>query len=91
MYQWVWTPFFTKAAHKFIKNHPELKKSFAQILRDLENDPLQPHLKLHALKGEFKGVYAISITYSYRLTLTLNVTQQEIVLLNVGSHDEVYR
>jgi hypothetical protein len=36
-------------------------------------------------------VQAISITSSYRLTLTLLISDQEIILLDVGSHDEVYR
>jgi mRNA-degrading endonuclease YafQ of YafQ-DinJ toxin-antitoxin module len=36
-------------------------------------------------------VQTISITSSYRLTLTLMITNQEIILLDVGSHDEVYR
>jgi hypothetical protein len=29
--------------------------------------------------------------YSYRLTLTLFITEREIVLLDIGSHDEGYR
>jgi len=38
-----------------------------------------------------QGVQAISITSSYRLTLTLLIADHEIHLLDVGSHDEVYR
>ena len=33
----------------------------------------------------------MSVTYAYRITLTLRVTKKEIVLLDIGSHDEVYR
>jgi hypothetical protein len=33
----------------------------------------------------------VRLTYSYRVTLTLLITEQEIVLLDIGSHDEVYR
>jgi hypothetical protein len=36
-------------------------------------------------------VQAVSLTYSYRLTLLLRVTEQEVVLLDIGTHDEVYR
>jgi mRNA-degrading endonuclease YafQ of YafQ-DinJ toxin-antitoxin module len=91
MYTLVWSAGFTRSADKFIKSHPELRKKFTVILRDLEKDPFQPHLKYHQLKGIFKGVQAVSITYNYRITLTIVVVDWEIILLDVGSHDEVYR
>lgn len=91
MYTLVWTAAFTRSAEKFIKSHPDLRARFAAILRDLENDPFQPHLKYHQLRGNLKGVQAVSITYSYRVTLTMALSEKEIVLLDVGSHSEVYR
>jgi addiction module RelE/StbE family toxin len=90
MYRLVWTARFTRAAKKFAQAHPDLRPRLAQILRDLESDPLQPHLRLHPLKGKLQGLHAVSVTYSYRITLTLKVTKKEIILLDVGSHDEVY-
>ncbi len=68
-----------------------MRQKFASILRDLENDPFQPHLRLHHLGGKLKGLQAVSITHSYRITLTVMLTEKEIILLDVGSHDEVYR
>jgi len=91
MYSLVWTPNFTRAAEKFIKHHPELRKKFAEVLRALEQDPFQPHLKYHHLAGKLKEVQAVRITSSYRILLTLVVSEREIHLLDVGSHDEVYR
>lgn len=91
MYTLVWSAGFTRSAEKFTNNHPDLRDKFASILRDLENDPFQPHLKYHQLGGNLKGVQAVSITYSYRITLTILVSDREIILLDVGSHDEVYR
>lgn len=82
---------FLRQARKFFKKHPELKPRFAQILADLQHDPFQPHLKLHPLTGKLKGCHAVSLTYGYRITLTLLITEQEIILLDIGSHDEVYR
>jgi len=38
-----------------------------------------------------EGLHAVSVTHAYRLTLMLRVAQEEIVLLDIGSHDEVYR
>lgn len=46
---------------------------------------------MHRLQTQSKGVQAISITASYRLTLTILISDKEIILLDVGSHDEVYR
>ncbi|MFH1019151.1 MAG: type II toxin-antitoxin system YafQ family toxin [Pseudomonadota bacterium] len=91
MYTLVWTSGFTRSARKFLKQHPELREKFAAILNDLERDPFQPHLRYHHLGGKLQDVQAINITSSYRLTLTLLITNQEIILLDVGSHDEVYR
>lgn len=91
MYALVWTPRFTRTAKKFIANHPELKTKFSAILRDLERDPFQPHLKFHALGGKLKGIQAISLSDSYRITLTVVVSEKEIMLLDVGNHDGVYR
>ena len=91
MYTLVWTPGFTRSARKFLKLHPDLREKFAAILSNLEQDPFQPHLRYHHLDGRLKGVQAISITSSYRLTLSLVIADHEINLLDVGSHDEVYR
>jgi hypothetical protein len=57
---------------------------------DLCRHPFQPKLKPHALVGKLEGMQAVSVTYSYRLTLLLKVTEREIVLLDIGTHDEVY-
>jgi mRNA-degrading endonuclease YafQ of YafQ-DinJ toxin-antitoxin module len=91
MYTLVWTSGFTHAADKFLKQHPDLREKFAAILGDLERDPFQPHLRYHHLGGRLKGVQAISITSGYRLTLSIVITDREINLLDIGSHDEVYR
>ena len=91
MYTLAWTSGFTRAAKKFIEYHPGLRAKFAAILRDLEHDPLQPHLKFHHLSGKLKGIQAVSLTHSCRITLTVMVTDKEIILLDIGSHDEVYR
>lgn len=91
MYALIWSPRFTRTARKFIQNHCELKIKFANILRDLERDPFQPHLKYHQLSGKLKGIQAVSLTDSYRITLTVVISDNEIILLDVGSHDEVYR
>ena len=79
MYTLAWTAGFTRSAERFVKRHPELREKFAAVLRDLESDPFQPHLKYHPLSGKLKGIQAVSVTYSYRIILTLEVTDKEII------------
>ncbi|MBI5751578.1 MAG: plasmid stabilization protein [Hydrogenophilales bacterium] len=82
---------FIRQARKFFQKHPDLKPKFKQVLNKLQDDPFAPALRLHALSGQFAGLHAVSLTFSYRLTLSLQITGQEIILLDIGSHDEVYR
>lgn len=91
MYTLVWTPHFTRSAERFSRLHPELRAKLVTVVRDLERDPFRPHLRYHQLAGELEGVAAVSLTHSYRITLTVIITAQEIVLLGIGSHDEGYR
>ena len=87
----VTTHHFERRARKFLRKHPNLKPVFAETLEKLRNDPFQPNLKLHELGGNLSGIQAVSLTHSYRLTLTVQITERETVLLDIGSHDEVYR
>ncbi|MGI8856546.1 MAG: type II toxin-antitoxin system RelE/ParE family toxin [Thermomicrobiales bacterium] len=82
---------FTKQANKFFRKHPDLRALFQRLVTDLQEGPFQPKLCLHPLRGEFAGSYAVSLAYAYRITLTLLISEKEITLLDIGSHDEVYR
>lgn len=82
---------FIRQARKFFKKHPDLKPRFTKLIEALQEDPFQPHMGLHPLSGKLAGCYAVSLTYSYRVTITLFVKEKEIILLDIGSHDEVYR
>ena len=82
---------FLRQARKFFKKHPDLKSRFARVLNDLQSDPFQPHLELHSLGGKLNGCHAVNLTHSYRITLTLLITAREIILLDIGGHDQVYR
>ena len=73
-----------------IKKQPELKPDFKDLLIQLEENPFQQRLKLHQLQGRHKEKYSVSLTYSYRVVLYLEIINQEITLLEIGSHDEVY-
>ena len=87
----VWTATFERTARKFLRRHPELAGLFEDVLLQLESDPRAPKLRLHRLKGKHRDKHAVRLTYSHRIVLILCLSDSEIVLLDVGSHDEVYR
>ena len=82
---------FLKTANKFIKRHPDLRSQFEKIIEISIKDPLHPSLQLHSLKGKFKGLSAIRLTYKYRITLILQIEKKEIILIDIGSHNNIYR
>jgi mRNA-degrading endonuclease YafQ of YafQ-DinJ toxin-antitoxin module len=85
------TDTFLSTARKFFRRHPDMKTEFADLLAQLEQDPRAPRLRLHALEGRHRGKHAVSLTYSFRVVLTLQLREKKIVLLDIGTHDEVYR
>ena len=89
-YQLIYTDSYINKAKRFVKKHPELITQYEKTLKILENDPHHPSLRLHRLKGKLKELHSISINISYRITLEFYLKDKEIVLVNVGHHDEVY-
>jgi mRNA-degrading endonuclease YafQ of YafQ-DinJ toxin-antitoxin module len=87
----VTTEYFLRRARRFLKKHPDLRGRFAQVLDDLKQDPFSPHLVYHQLGGRLQELQAVRINYDYRIILTIKITDKEVVLLDIGSHDEVYR
>jgi len=86
----VTTASFDRRARKFLTRHPDLRPRLAETLEKLRADPFEPSLRLHPLTGKLQGLQAVSLTYSYRITLTLQIAEHEILLIDIGSHDEVY-
>lgn len=86
----IYTEGYIKRASNFIKNHPELISQYEKALKILEIDPYHTSLRLHQLKGRLKNLHSISINISYRITLEFYFNDKEIILVNVGHHDDVY-
>lgn len=84
------TDIFTKKADKFLKRHPNLKQKYHKAVKQLEADPFHPGLRLHKLSGNLDGLYSVSLDLQYRITLELIIVEQQIILLTIGGHDEVY-
>lgn len=86
----IYTDGYLKRAAKFIKRHPELLTQYEKTLKLLELDPSHPSLRLHRLGGTLQDLHSVSINLSYRITLEFLLEDGKIVLVNVGSHDDVY-
>ncbi|MGH2354667.1 MAG: type II toxin-antitoxin system RelE/ParE family toxin [Chloroflexota bacterium] len=82
---------FLRKSRRFFRQHPDLMNRFREVAGALRENPFQPRLRLHQLKAQLADLHAVSLTYEYRVVLTLKITEREIILLDIGSHDEVYR
>ena len=89
-YSLIFTESYEKIERRFLKRHPDLFERYHKTLALLELDPFHPSLRLHSLEGRLAGLHAVSISLQYRITLELEVREQEILLVDVGSHREVY-
>jgi addiction module RelE/StbE family toxin len=86
----IYTKSYIKKAKKFVRKHPNLLIQYERTLKLLELNPNHPSLRLHELKGKLKGIYSVSINISYRITLELIIAESNIILIDVGPHDQVY-
>lgn len=86
----IYTEQYNKKAAKFIKRHPDVLSQYQKTLELLSLNPHHPSLRIHESKGKFEGLSSISINMKYRITLEMIVTPKEIILINVGDHDQIY-
>jgi addiction module RelE/StbE family toxin len=92
--QLVWTSAFTRAANRLVRRDPKLRQRIERTFLLLSQDAMDPALRSHKLKGELAGVWACSVDYDirilYEFVLNPDTNQREILLLALGTHDEVY-
>jgi len=84
------TEFYSKKERAFLKKHGNLLDKYKTVLKKLEHNPFDSSLKTHKLKGDLKQFHACSINYEYRMVFVIFIQDDEIILLDVGTHDEVY-
>lgn len=89
-----WTPKSQRAFKRLIKRNPQLKPTIRQTLDQLVRDPFEPSLRTHKLSGSLEDVWSCSIDYKLRILFEFvddpELDEPAILLLNLGSHDEVY-
>ena len=58
---------FKRAYKSLIRKHPELKSKTENILRLLAENPFNPLLQTHKLKGQLAGSWACTVEYNCRI------------------------
>jgi addiction module RelE/StbE family toxin len=85
---------FKRAYKSRLRKHPDLKPKIDIILQTLANNPFEPTLQTHKLKGQLAGSWACTVEYDCRIVFDFienpESGTEEILLIDIGSHDEVY-
>ena len=87
----IYTASYLRRVKKFIKKHPELISQYEKTLKLLELNPTHPSLRLHKLSGKLSELFSVSINISYRISIYFLITEDKIIPVDIGSHDEVYQ
>ena len=87
----VFTDAYSRRAARWLKKHPNLREQYLKTLQLLEANPFHPSLRLHALRGRLEGLHSVSINLSYRITMEMLIQDGQIVPVNIGDHDAVYK
>lgn len=83
-----------KRAFKRLVRRPEIEQRIEEKLALLASDPFNPLLQTHKLKGRLAGAWACSVEYDCRIVFNFvenpDSGEAEILLIDIGSHDEGY-
>ena len=94
MHELVFTKPFARAYAEYTKRSAARRKCVDSALVRLQANPRDPRLKTHRLKGSKEGQMSCSCGYDCRVIFFLETEAESgarrIVLLEVGSHDDVY-
>ena len=86
------SPAFARDLRNWLKRHPRSAASIQRSLEQLSEDAAHPSLRTHKLRGRLSDCWACSAGYDLRVVF--EYTQQDgaeaILLLALGTHDEVY-
>jgi mRNA interferase YafQ len=90
----VWDNSFRRAFKRLVRKNPQLQDKIFEILEVLDADPFAPPLKSHKLRGNLEGLWACWVEYDCRIVFSFTTDEASgselIVLIDIGSHDEVY-
>ena len=83
-----WDSGFKRAYKRKVKGNEQLKKLW-NAMALFQEDPFHSSLKTHKLTGKLKGLWAFAVSYDCRVVFSF-LSQNEVLLIDIGAHDEVY-
>ena len=83
---------FVPAAKRYSKKNSRDASEIEFALTRLAAEAIDPRLKTHILKGDLEGLWACTAGYDVRIDFEFveQQGQEKLLLLSVGTHDEVY-
>ncbi len=90
MIKLVWDASFKRSYQKRVSRDTRLKKKFWNTLKIFSTAPFDSKLKTHKLTGKLSGLWAVSVDYDCRIVFKFYKETNEVLLIDIGSHDEVY-
>ncbi|NPA10777.1 MAG: plasmid stabilization protein [Epsilonproteobacteria bacterium] len=91
MYTLIFPQSYKKIEKRFFKKHPNLIDRYEKILTLLMQNPFHPSLRIHKLNPPLEQFYSISLTMKYRIIIDFVIKDNEIIFLNIGTHEKVYK
>lgn len=85
----IWDQGFKRIYKKKIKNNEELKKRFWDAIELFSKEPFSHRLRTHKLTGRLEGLWAFSVSFDCRVIFKF-LGKNEVLLIDIGEHDEVY-
>jgi len=84
---------FRKNIRKLTERNSRLFDQIQFTIERLEKHAFHSSLDTHKLKGKYSDCYACSVNYSIRIIFQIVDFEgrEAVLLLNVGTHDEVYK
>jgi len=85
---------FKRSFKRLINKNQQLQDKVLSVLELLGNDPFAPSLKSHKLTGQLNGLWSCTVAYDCRILFSFKKDEMTgddlIVLIDIGSYDEVY-
>ena len=82
-------PKFQRAYNRRIASNRKLVRKFHERVDLFQNNPQNPLLNDHPLKGDKRGLRAFSISGDIRVIYRL-IDDDHALFLDIGSHNQVY-
>ena len=81
--------------HRNFKKHfkilpKHLRDKTKTVIDRFSNNPFEASLMNHPLHGHLEGKRAISVSYGYRITFKEYDDYQRVLLIDVGTHEQLY-